>query len=171
MPHIELELPSRDETDAPFSPVRPGALRTAALVRAHAANDAACCEAEAPLDGIEAAPDASPSAGVAFVAPSARLAQSQDVHREASRARSRMIGEALLAAMSAIARLARRARDAYHAQRRAASTRMKLGELDDRMLRDLGLDRSEIPSLGAEIGGQAERTRVHAMLASHGVWR
>jgi uncharacterized protein YjiS (DUF1127 family) len=46
--------------------------------------------------------------------------------------------------------------------RRERANDRALRELDDRTLRDLGLTRGEIASLGAELGGVAEPTRVWA---------
>ena len=50
----------------------------------------------------------------------------------------------------------------WRRERDAAHTRQSLARLDDRTLRDLGFDRSEIPSLAAELGdpGRVERQRV-----------
>ena len=50
-------------------------------------------------------------------------------------------------------------------RQRMAQQRILVG-LDDRMLRDLGFDRSEIGSVAAEIVGAAERTRILRVLAS-----
>lgn len=47
----------------------------------------------------------------------------------------------------------RRVWRALRAQRRT------LGDLDERTLKDIGLHRSELDSLGAELGGLAERSR------------
>lgn len=46
--------------------------------------------------------------------------------------------------------------------RRARATAHALGLLDDRSLRDLALDRSELVSAAAELHGRAERHRQHA---------
>ena len=63
-------------------------------------------------------------------------------------------------------------RDAFAAWRRlrhAKATRDALASLDDRMLRDLGIARGEIGSMSAEVAGQAERTRMHALLNPPGL--
>ncbi len=171
MPHVEMQSPAPVESDAPFSAVRLRPSRTEALVRAHAANDAAGFGFDAPGALAEGPALEMPAENPAVARSIARRPSSRALHRMASRMRSRLIGEAFVAALEAIPRLLRRARDAWRTRQRIESTRSKLGELDDRMLRDLGLDRSEIASLGAEIGGRADATRVHALLAAHGVWR
>ncbi len=48
---------------------------------------------------------------------------------------------------------------------RNARLEPSLHDLDDRALRDLGLTRSELPSLGAELRGAAQPTRVWALQA------
>lgn len=50
----------------------------------------------------------------------------------------------------------------WRRMRRAAATRRELARLDDTMLRDLGLRRSEIGSISAELAGLAETTRLRA---------
>ena len=73
----------------------------------------------------------------------------------------------IVAAIHAVGAIARRAH-ARHRQRHEAKVIYDtLWDLDDRMLRDLGFDRSEITSVAAEVAGQAERTRVRALLMSH----
>lgn len=171
MPHVEMKPPAPAEAESPASAVRRRPTRTAALVRAHAANDGDAYEGGTPHEVAVAATDAMPADDPVVARSIARRSSSPALHRVASRLRSRLVGEAFIAAADVIARMLRRARDAWRARRLAESTRSKLGELDDRMLRDLGLDRSEIASMGAELGGRAETTRVHALLAAHGVWR
>jgi hypothetical protein len=51
----------------------------------------------------------------------------------------------------------------YRQRRIAAETYEMLGTLDDRSLRDLGLDRMELRSAAAEAAGQAERTRLQVL--------
>ena len=77
------------------------------------------------------------------------------------------VGRIIIAMMDSIGSFARRAY-AHHRQRkkeRAAYDALR--HLDDRMLRDLGFDRSEIASVAAEVSGTAERTRVRVLLMSH----
>lgn len=83
---------------------------------------------------------------------------------QAARAyRSRVLGELVSAAISKAYTMARRAYAAYRQRREARLTLDALDRLDDRSLRDLGLDRSEIASVAAEITGAAEHTRVYAL--------
>ena len=59
--------------------------------------------------------------------------------------------------------------DAYAArvrQRQIRATAHVLGQLDDHLLRDLAIDRSELLSAAAEVHGWAEPQRRHAVLAT-----
>jgi uncharacterized protein YjiS (DUF1127 family) len=71
----------------------------------------------------------------------------------------------IVAAIGAVVAFVRRVR-AHHQQRQhAGAVYDALRELDDRTLHDLGLDRSEITSIAAEVTGSAEATR--ALLMAH----
>jgi uncharacterized protein YjiS (DUF1127 family) len=70
-------------------------------------------------------------------------------------------------AIALIAHAVRSALAWRRARQQARSARDALRGLDDRALRDLGIDRSEISSLAAEFAGEAERTRVRAMRGAH----
>ena len=72
-------------------------------------------------------------------------------------------------ALRAAARLLRRHFAAWQQQRQARQNHLALRGLDERTLRDLGFDRSEIGSLVAEIGDQAAPTRVRVLQAFHGL--
>ena len=72
-------------------------------------------------------------------------------------------------ALQAIADLLRRGCAAWRQQSAARQAHLALRELDERSLRDLGFDRSELGSLVAEIDGQAEPTRVRALQAFRGL--
>jgi RimJ/RimL family protein N-acetyltransferase len=64
-----------------------------------------------------------------------------------------------------------RARARWRRQQHANSTRAALAGLDDHTLRDLGLHRSEIGSLAAEVAGETARERVLSTLDSRDVAR
>jgi uncharacterized protein YjiS (DUF1127 family) len=61
-------------------------------------------------------------------------------------------------------RLTGRLLAAWHRQRMHRATVATLQSLDDRTLRDLGLHRSEIGGVAAEISGRAEVTTLRAQL-------
>jgi uncharacterized protein YjiS (DUF1127 family) len=77
------------------------------------------------------------------------------------------LGKIIVAAIQAVGAIARRAHARRRRRQEAKNIYDTLHQLDDRTLRDLGLDRSEIPSLAAEVTGGAEPTRVRALLMSH----
>ena len=62
--------------------------------------------------------------------------------------------------------IARRALARLPTYREARSIRNALRDLDDRTLRDLGFDRSEISSVAAEFAGLTEKTRTRAPRSS-----
>lgn len=72
-------------------------------------------------------------------------------------------------ALQGVARALRRRRAAWQQRREARDNHLALRGLDERTLRDLGIDRSEIGSLVAEFGNQAEPTRVRALRALRGL--
>ncbi len=73
------------------------------------------------------------------------------------------LGEIIVALMQALAAFARQSLARHRQRRRARSTYDALRQLDDRTLRDLGFDRSEIRSVAAEIAREVERTRVRTL--------
>jgi uncharacterized protein YjiS (DUF1127 family) len=63
----------------------------------------------------------------------------------------------------AVAAVSRRLSGAWRQRQQAWATYRALRDLDARTLRDIGLDRSELRSIAAELGGAIEVTRVHAV--------
>jgi uncharacterized protein YjiS (DUF1127 family) len=86
------------------------------------------------------------------------------LHQATRAHRSHAMGEIFAATARAVAAMLRDAYAGYVRRREAKAVRLALGELDDRTLRDLGLDRSEIGSVAAEVAGGAERTRILSAL-------
>ena len=80
-------------------------------------------------------------------------------HRAARARRARLFGVTLRAIARALSSALRRALAARERRRMAKAWVAELAQLDDHMLRDLGLDRSEIGSVVAESMGNAEYTR------------
>jgi uncharacterized protein YjiS (DUF1127 family) len=62
-----------------------------------------------------------------------------------------------------LAAVSRRFYGAWHRRQQAWATYRALRRLDARTLRDIGLDRSELPSIAAEVSGALEVTRMHAV--------
>jgi len=73
---------------------------------------------------------------------------------------SRAMMAIVLRSMRAASRFAREMLVRYRQRQLARNARHALHQLDDRTLHDIGLDRTEIPSVAAELAGEAERSRV-----------
>lgn len=95
-----------------------------------------------------------------FDGPARPRPSSYERHQTARRLRARLLGRLIGRAARGIATLLREAGERYRAHREARLAYEALRELDDRALRDLGLDRSEIGSVSAEAAGIVERTRM-----------
>jgi len=88
-------------------------------------------------------------------------------YHAARKHRDAVLGHALAAAIAFVGRFVRRARERYEQRRFATLTYEALRGLDDRTLHDLGLDRSEMTSVAAEVSAAAEYSRVRTKLSSH----
>jgi uncharacterized protein YjiS (DUF1127 family) len=95
--------------------------------------------------------------------PARRFATSYELQEAARTDRARAVGETLSRVFRALASVAKRVYAAYRRRRAAAATYAALSELDDRVLRDLGFDRSELSSVAREFSGMSDRTREHAV--------
>jgi len=92
---------------------------------------------------------------------------SYEMHHTVRAHHSFTLGTIIIAVIQAAGAIARRAHARHRQRRQAMATHHALRQFDDRMLRDLGFDRSEIRSVAAEVTGEAEYTRVRALLTSH----
>jgi uncharacterized protein YjiS (DUF1127 family) len=99
------------------------------------------------------------------LAPSA-LPTSYALYHAARAHRSLVIGNLFIAMLRALGAIVRRVQARYRQRRKARAVYDALRHLDDRMLRDLGFDRSEISSIAAEVTGAAARERVRVLLLS-----
>jgi len=100
-----------------------------------------------------------------FSAPSTRPA-SYALYHAARAHRSLVLGNLFIAMIRAAGAIVRRAYAGYQQRRKARAVYDALRHLDDRMLRDLGFDRSEMSSVAAEATGAAARERVRVLLLS-----
>jgi uncharacterized protein YjiS (DUF1127 family) len=85
---------------------------------------------------------------------------SYDVHRAARARRARVVARLVAHAWHVARAFALRGARAWARYREARATYTQLHQLDDRTLRDLGFSREEIGSVVAELGGDAEHTRL-----------
>ncbi len=74
------------------------------------------------------------------------------------------LGEILAALAQALASQLRLITAAWQRARDARATRLALEGLDARTLRDIGFDRSESPSIAAELAGGARLTRIRTLM-------
>jgi uncharacterized protein YjiS (DUF1127 family) len=84
-------------------------------------------------------------------------------HQTARADRSAALARALVAASRALGALVSRKYAVWRRQRLARVTYLALQRLDARTLRDLGLDRSELASITAELTSSAELTRARTI--------
>jgi uncharacterized protein YjiS (DUF1127 family) len=139
-----------------FDDIEAGSLSTLRRFRgdAPAANEASCAEGPAGTDLKAWATqtfDVNPAVDAAIAPEAASVARPAELHRQARAARSRAIGDFVGACAGSLRAALRRARDRYRMYRVARDTRDALHSLDDRTLRDLGYDRSEIESVAIEV--------------------
>jgi len=90
------------------------------------------------------------------------LAFSHEVGRRAQEQRSRAIATILADAGRAMRAQINHVIAGWRASRRARATYQALSGLDDRTLRDLGMDRSELESVSIEASTRLEFARVRA---------
>ena len=83
-----------------------------------------------------------------------------ELYRAAKTHRSRILGSLIIQGILTGGVIVRQAIARYRQHQRARNLHAALRQLDDRILRDLGINRSEITSLAAELTGQAECTRM-----------
>jgi uncharacterized protein YjiS (DUF1127 family) len=142
------------------------------LRRGPAGNDAVGGDPAISEDEIERrAQHARAANGLGDVAtidtPGSARPTSSEPHQAAHAHRSFTLGEIIVAAIQAAGAIARRAHARHRQRRQARAIYDALRELDDRTLHDLGFDRSEITSAAAEATGEAECTRMRALVMSH----
>ncbi|HXX86299.1 MAG TPA: DUF1127 domain-containing protein [Casimicrobiaceae bacterium] len=92
----------------------------------------------------------------------AELPASYELMQRARRCRAVMFGAFFAAAIQGAGAIARRVYARRRQRGEARTTYDTLQQLDDRELRDLGLDRSELASIAAEVTGAVESTRTRA---------
>jgi|GEM_PF-3053357 len=109
--------------------------------------------------------DAEACAPAASAIPSA-----YELHRAARIERAFTLAEIIAEMVWAVGAFARRAYARYRQRREASALRETLRQLDDRMLHDLGFDRSEISSVAAEFTRGAESTRLRILLSHNPRW-
>jgi len=73
--------------------------------------------------------------------------------------RAFVLGELAAVAVQIVADFVRSMAERYRRWRREAAVRDVLYQLDDRTLHDLGIDRSEVASIAAEVSGTSELSR------------
>lgn len=133
-----------------------------------ASNDAAYvtgCDRAAELDGWARRAASANGFGDAR-ADAQAMSKDRDAYRlavKARAARSASLAAILATLIATVSAAAHRLYASWSRARSARATYRALRELDTRTLHDLGLDRSEMRSMAAEIAGESDRTRVQAL--------
>jgi uncharacterized protein YjiS (DUF1127 family) len=168
----DLDSPPSPEEAAPRDAIKYGDTPILIVQRSSACNDATCEDSPISKDDVEPwAEHALAANGFGDVASndtaSPVRATSYTLHQAALAHRSFTLGEIIVEAIRAVGAIvgaiASRALARYRQRQQAWATYDALRQLDDRTLRDLGFDRSELRSVAAEVTGEAERTRVRAI--------
>jgi uncharacterized protein YjiS (DUF1127 family) len=92
-----------------------------------------------------------------------RRASAYEMHHHARTRRARLLARVLMRAMRAVSAFMALAYRSHRQRAEARATYDALRMLDDRMLHDIGFERSEIMSVATEATGVSERTRAQAM--------
>ena len=95
---------------------------------------------------------------------------SYELYQAARTNRAFVLGEVTASAVRSVRDWVRRAYKSYKDHRQQSAVYETLSQLDDRTLRDLGFDRSEIRSVAAEWAGEAEATRVRVLNTPNSPW-
>jgi uncharacterized protein YjiS (DUF1127 family) len=93
-----------------------------------------------------------------------------ELYRAARANRAFVLGEMMASAVRSVRALVRLAYRRYRQYRHESALYDTLSQLDDRTLRDLGFDRSEIRSVAAEWAGEAAPTRVRVLHSPNSPW-
>jgi uncharacterized protein YjiS (DUF1127 family) len=86
-----------------------------------------------------------------------------ELQQAAGAARTQFMREVFIAVVHAVRAFAHRAYSRYRQRREAEAIYDALRQLDDRTLKDLGFDRSEIRSIAAESTWEAEHNRLRVL--------
>ncbi|MGH6612076.1 MAG: DUF1127 domain-containing protein [Burkholderiaceae bacterium] len=89
-----------------------------------------------------------------------KLLTSTEFHRRIRTLRSKHLRDMVTAALNSAANWVQRTVEQWRLQQRTHATFVALHELDARMLRDLGIHRSEILSVAAELARSVDCSRV-----------
>ena len=144
----------------------------AMLWRGSAGNDATCEDPAISADEVERrAQHARAANGLGDVVttdtPSSTRPTSHLPHQAARTHRLFALGEIIVVAIRLAGAIVLRARARHRQRRQARDVYEALRHLDDRSLRDLGFDRSEMTSVAAEVTGEAEYSRMRTLLTLH----
>jgi uncharacterized protein YjiS (DUF1127 family) len=93
------------------------------------------------------------------------------LYRVARNRQARAVGSLIMRVIRGIGAAVHRLRQHARQRRQLAEIVAGLNELDDRTLHDLGFHRSEIASIGAEVTGECDCTRVRTLLTLYGLPR